>query len=205
MARMVATKAALSIRVDALSDADSRSDAAAAEVGITNRVKLESRLRALEHQAGIQSVRRVTAGAGRPQPKFEMTGGAGSYNTATDSVKLDSVQGLLPTQPQPAVKQAVKAVLEVKEEKRAEKEKKDKRSKRKSESAMDVDGEEGSPVNETKEERRARKAAKKAVSRSRMRYNLVLTPCRRKKPRGRRKRPKPMAVPSRQSQKSGRP
>jgi len=165
MARMVATKAALSIRVDALSDADSRSDAAAAEVGITNRVKLESRLRALEHQAGIQSVRRVTAGAGRPQPKFEMTAGPGSYNTATDSVKLDSVQGLLPTQPQPAVKQAVKAVLEGKEEKRAEKEKekKEKKSKRKSESAMEVDGEEGSPANETKEERRARKAAKKAA------------------------------------------
>ncbi|ORX39180.1 hypothetical protein BD324DRAFT_315129 [Kockovaella imperatae] len=169
MARMVATKAALSIRVDALSDADSRSDPSAAEVGVTNRVKLESRLRALEHQAGIQSVRRVTAGAGRQQPRFEMGAGGGSYNNATDSIQLGSAQGLLPTQPQPAIKQAVKAVLEVKEEKRAEKEKeskKDKKNKRKSESAMDVD-ENGdgdtSIAGETKEERRARKEAKKAA------------------------------------------
>ena len=160
MARMVATKAALSIRVDALSDAESRSDPQAAEVGITNRVKLESRLRALEHQAGIQSVRRVTAGSGRPTQKFEMSAGVGSYNTATDSVKLESVQGLLPTQPQPALQKAVGAVLEVKEEKRIKKEKKE---KRKSEGAMDVDDAVAEET-ETKEERRARKAAKKAAS-----------------------------------------
>jgi nucleolar protein 58 len=156
MARMVATKASLSIRVDALSDAESRSDPQAAEIGITNRVKLESRLRALEHQAGIQSTRRTTAGAGRQQPKFEMTSGAGSYNNATDSVKL-------PTQP---VAKAVEAVLEVKEEKREERreEEKDRKKKRKSEGNVeDAEGEE--PVaGETKEERRARKAAKKAVS-----------------------------------------
>ncbi|KAK8843982.1 nucleolar protein 58 [Kwoniella newhampshirensis] len=173
MARMVATKAALSIRVDALSDADSRSDAAAAEVGITNRVKLESRLRALEHQAGIQSVRKVTSGVnGRQQPRFEMSGATGSYNSATDALPLDSVNGMLPTQPPAAVKQAVEAVLEVKEEKRAEKaqegkeDKKDKKKKRKSEVAdisMDVDGDESMVVGETKEERKARKEAKKAA------------------------------------------
>ncbi|WWD21363.1 nucleolar protein 58 [Kwoniella shandongensis] len=173
MARMVATKAALSIRVDALSDADSRSDAAAAEVGITNRVKLESRLRALEHQAGIQSVRKVTSGVnGRQQPRFEMSGATGSYNSATDALPLDSVNGMLPTQPPAAVKQAVEAVLEVKEEKRAEKaqegkeDKKDKKKKRKSEVAdvtMEVDGDESMVAGETKEERRARKEAKKAA------------------------------------------
>ncbi|WVF65447.1 nucleolar protein 58 [Kwoniella sp. CBS 6097] len=174
MARMVATKAALSIRVDALSDAESRSEAAAAEVGITNRVKLESRLRALEHQAGIQSVRKVTSGVnGRSQPKFEMSGATGSYNSATDALPLESVNGMLPTQPEGAVKKAVEAVLEVKEEKRAEKsaeekgEKKDKKKKRKSEAAgdvtMDLDGDESMVVGETKEERRARKEAKKAA------------------------------------------
>jgi len=178
MARMVATKASLSIRVDALSDAESRSDPQAAEVGITNRVKLESRLRALEHAAGIQSTRRVTVGAnGRQQPKFEMTGSGGQYNTATDSV--ETKPQFLSTQPgassNAAEQRAVEAILEVKEEKREErhaeengkKEKKDKK-KRKSEAAadvsMDVDGDASMVAGETKEERRARKEAKKAAS-----------------------------------------
>lgn len=174
MARMVATKTALSIRVDALSDAESRSDPQAAEVGISNRVKLESRLRALEHAAGIQSTRRVTTGVnGRQQPKFEMSGSAAQYNTATDAV--DSKPELLATQPTSAStaaeQRAVEAILEVKEEKREEKEgKKDKKDKkkRKSEAAadvsMDVDGADESMVaGETKEERRARKEAKKAA------------------------------------------
>lgn len=178
MARMVATKASLSIRVDALSDAESRSDPQAAEVGITNRVKLESRLRALEHAAGIQSTRRVTTGVnGRQQPKFEMTGSGGQYNTATDSV--ETKPQFLSTQPgassNAAEQRAVEAILEVKEEKREErhaeengkKDKKDKK-KRKSEAAadvsMDVDGDASMVAGETKEERRARKEAKKAVS-----------------------------------------
>jgi len=194
MARMVATKAALSIRVDALSDAESRSDPAAAEVGITNRVKLESRLRALEHQNGIQSTRRVTTGAnGRQQPKFDLSAGSGSgaYNANADSIKVGSVAGMLPTQPEGAVKAAVAAVTEVKEEKRAEKaegDKKDKKKKRKSEAAeagdvtMDGDEREG----ETKEERRARKEAKKAVSRACVIVcNRELTDRPRRRPRAR--------------------
>lgn len=156
MARMVATKAALSIRVDALSDAESRSDPAAAEIGISNRVKLESRLRALEHRAGIQSVRKVTTGVnGRSQPKFEMTGAAatGSYNPAADSVQM------LPTQP---------IVVAKAQEERADKESKKDKKKRKSEVgdvSIDADGDESMRVGETKEERKARKEAKKAVSR----------------------------------------
>lgn len=165
MARMVATKAALSIRVDALSDAESRSDPQAAEVGISNRVKLESRLRALEHQSGIQSVRRTTTGAnGRQQPKFELNASNGSYNASAD-VQVGSVSEMLPTQPESALKAAVQAVTEVKDEKRAEREGKDKKKKRKSEAAdetMEVDDDEAKE-GETKEERRARKEAKKAV------------------------------------------
>ena len=53
MARMVATKAALSISVDALSDADSKSSADAASIGIENRAKLESRLHALEYHNNL--------------------------------------------------------------------------------------------------------------------------------------------------------
>lgn len=162
MARMVATKAALSIRVDALSDADSRSDVSAAEVGISNRVKLESRLRALEHQAGIQSVRKVVGAngqEGRQQPRFEMSGATGSYNAATDNVPLNG--DFLPTQP---------ATEGVKEEKDGKKDKKDKKKTRKSEAAetgdvtMDGDADLSMVAGETKEERRARKEAKKAVS-----------------------------------------
>jgi nucleolar protein 58 len=174
MARMVATKAALSIRIDALSDADSRSDAQAAEVGVTNRVKLESRLRALEHRAGIQSVRRVTTGTARPTPRWEMNGAVkdSGYNNANDSVKLESVREMLPTQPVEAVAAAVQAVTEVKDEKRREKEERKaaKKEKRKSvgpvvdpaDVSMDVDEDE--KPGETKEERKARKEAKKAVS-----------------------------------------
>lgn len=172
---MVATKAALSIRIDALSDADSRSEASAAEVGVTNRVKLESRLRALEHRAGIQSVRRVTTGTARPTPRWEMQPTAGGYNAANDSVPLNgasasgegmaSVREMLPTQPVEAVQQAVQAVIDVKKEK---KEKKVKKEKRKSEGAaqdigdVTMDGDE--VAGETEEERKARKEAKKAVS-----------------------------------------
>ncbi|ODN80328.1 nucleolar protein 58 [Cryptococcus wingfieldii CBS 7118] len=158
MARMVATKAALSIRVDALSDSDSRSEAAAAEVGIANRVKLESRLRALEHQAGIVSTRRVTAGSARQQPRFELNGAAGgSYNAASDNPTNPA--DLLPTQPSPAP-----AAAAASPEKKEKKEKKDK--KRKSLAAEEVgdvtmDGDE--VAGETKEERRARKEAKKAA------------------------------------------
>ncbi|KAL7421290.1 Nucleolar protein 58 [Cryptotrichosporon argae] len=140
MARMVATKASLSIRVDALSDADSKSDAAAAEVGISNRVKLESRLRALEHRAGIQSVRTATSGAnGRSNPRFDLGAApvAASYNANADAQPVQA--GLLPTQP--ADKDA------------------DKKKRRKSEAAADGEGER----EETKEERKARKEAKKAA------------------------------------------
>ncbi|BEJ15779.1 hypothetical protein CspHIS471_0503840 [Cutaneotrichosporon sp. HIS471] len=142
MARMTATKASLSIRVDALSDADTKMDVQAAQLGIENRVKLESRLRALEHRAGIASVRTATSGSGRQQPKFELTGTSGSYNAATDDVKPN---GLLATEPET---------------------KEDKKKKRKSEAAnetMDVDPDETVVPGETKEERKARKAAKKAA------------------------------------------
>jgi nucleolar protein 58 len=105
-----------------------------------------------------------------------MTGSSAQYNTATDSVAVDSKPSFLATQPTSATtaaeQRAVEAILEVKEEKRDErdgkKEKKDKK-KRKSEAAaadvsMNVDGDESMVVGETKEERRARKEAKKAVS-----------------------------------------
>ncbi|KAJ9106223.1 Nucleolar protein 58 [Naganishia friedmannii] len=167
MARMVATKAALSIRVDALSDADSKSTAAASNIGIDSRLKLESRLRALEHRAGLPITQ--ARSERREMPKFEMQNNGAAYNTQVDDVKL------LATQPvQDAIANgesthdiAMDAIAEVKKEKSEDK--KDKKKKRKSEAAQDgapngieVDGE-GDVEGETKEQKKARKEAKKAA------------------------------------------
>ncbi|EGO01540.1 hypothetical protein SERLA73DRAFT_158818 [Serpula lacrymans var. lacrymans S7.3] len=181
MARMVATKAALSIRVDALSDADGKSDEQAPSIGLDNRAKLESRLRALEYQSDAGGVRRFDNG--KKQERFEMKGETKTYNTAADAVDL------VPTQREP-MELAVQAVLDVKEEKRKAKEAR--RAKRRAEKEgketsdddqMDVDGEEDSKkekkrkrreseVNggveptkedgETEAERKAKKKARKA-------------------------------------------
>ena len=98
MARMTAGKAALSIRLDALADADSKSSLDAPTIGLEARVKLESRLRSLESGLGITSVKRQqTAGAGVGGPgagrRFEMQPARNGYNTAADT--------LIPSQPAP--------------------------------------------------------------------------------------------------------
>ena len=143
MARMVATKAALSIRVDALTDADGKSEPTSSSIGSDNRAKLESRLRALEHQSEGNTVRRFTDN-GKKQQRFEMKGETKTYNTQADQVDLVS------TQRDDPMEIAVKAVLDVKEEKRRAKE--ERRAKKRAEKekssnpdadasdAMEVDG-----------------------------------------------------------------
>lgn len=153
MARMVATKAALSIRVDALSDADSKAEPAAPSIGLENRAKLEARLRALEGQGDAAVVR--SAFAGSRQAKYAPAGEARTYNDKADFV---------PTQreaPAP-VESALQAALDVKAEKRKAKE--ERRAKKRAEKeargggedgdadAMDVDGEE-----DKKEKKRKRR------------------------------------------------
>ncbi|KIL00465.1 hypothetical protein PAXRUDRAFT_821663 [Paxillus rubicundulus Ve08.2h10] len=156
MARMVATKAALSIRVDALTDADGKSEEQAPSIGLANRAKLESRLRALEHQNDMSGVRRY-ADDGQKQQKFSMTGDIKTYNTAADAVDL------VPTQREP-LETAIQAVLDVKTEKKKAKE--ERKAKRKSEkekekeadsdvaNQMDVDGEAKENKKEKKRKRR---------------------------------------------------
>lgn len=175
MARMVATKAALSIRVDALTEADEKSEPTAPTIGVENRAKLEARLRALEQGVDAAGVR--GARTGMKQQKFQMKGEASTYNTAADAVDL------MPTQREP-MEAAVQAALDVKAEKKRAKE--ERRAKKKAEKEvkgesdddedkMDVDeespkkrkhatdGEEKKPKHdgETEEERKARKKAKK--------------------------------------------
>ncbi|KAF8650964.1 hypothetical protein AX16_005000 [Volvariella volvacea WC 439] len=162
MARMVATKAALSIRVDALTDADGKSEPLAPSIGVENRAKLESRLRALEHQEELGGIRKFNSGSAehsgaRKQQKFEMKGETKTYNMQVDAVEFVSTQRESP------MEVAVKVVEEVKEEKRkakeekkakkkAEKERKEKKVKKEEasegeaseedENKMDVDGDE---------------------------------------------------------------
>ena len=143
MARMVATKAALSIRFDALTNADGKSEPTAPSIGTDNRAKLESRLRALEHEIEGSTIRRF-ADNGKKQQQFEMKGETKTYNTQADHVDLVS------TQRDDPVEVAIKAVLDVKEEKRRAKE--ERRAKKRAEKekssnpeedsgdAMEVDG-----------------------------------------------------------------
>ncbi|KAG2148025.1 hypothetical protein DEU56DRAFT_783653 [Suillus clintonianus] len=182
MARMVATKAALSIRVDALTDADGKSEETAPSIGLENRAKLESRLRALEHQNDMSGVRRFGDKSQQPQ-RFEMKGQTKTYNTAADAVDL------VPAQRDP-LELAVQAVLDVKEEKKklkeekngkkkAEKEKKAKaesdddqmdveedgqsKAKKRKRRESEVNGSEAPKEDgETEAERKARKKARKA-------------------------------------------
>ena len=148
MARMVATKAALSIRVDALSDADSKSTVDAASIGIENRAKLESRLRALEYRSDLTTTTPFRGEKKKEQPRFEMKTEVKQYNTAADAV------GFLPTQRQGAEALAINAVLDVKEEKRREKEEKrrarEEKRKRKADAAASAAMEE-SPKSEPKD------------------------------------------------------
>ncbi|KAE8184930.1 hypothetical protein A4X06_0g8430 [Tilletia controversa] len=89
MARMVATKAALSIRLDALADGDSTTTLSeGATIGADSRVRLEARLRALESGAGLSSLRALSS-AGPKQQAFKMGNGNGaggaSYNAGADA------------------------------------------------------------------------------------------------------------------------
>ena len=153
MARMVATKAALSIRVDALTDADGKSEDQAPSIGMENRAKLESRLRALEMQGDLAGARKFSDNS-RQQRKFEMSGQTKMYNVDADVVDL------VPAQREP-MEAAISAVYDVKEEKRRAKEAK--KAKKKAEKAnakesdeeddrMDVDGDE-----DRKEKKRKRR------------------------------------------------
>jgi nucleolar protein 58 len=150
---MVATKAALSIRVDALTDADGKSEPLAPSIGIENRAKLESRLRALEHQGDLSGVRRF-ADSGKKQQRFEMTGDIQTYNTAADAVDVE--MDLVPTQREP-LEIAVKAVLDVKEEKKRAKAERRAKRRAEKEAGMEVDGDD-------KQEKKRKRRESEAVN-----------------------------------------
>jgi nucleolar protein 58 len=154
MARMVATKAALSIRVDALTDSDGKSEDLAASIGVENRAKLESRLRALEHQSELGITNQFSQNNHRQQARFSMGGETKTYNTKSDLVDFVS------TQREDPMEAAVQAVLDAKEEKKKAKEerkaKKSEKAKEKQEDQMNVD-EVGEQEKESKEDKKEKK------------------------------------------------
>ncbi|KIM67702.1 hypothetical protein SCLCIDRAFT_7342 [Scleroderma citrinum Foug A] len=151
MARMVATKAALSIRVDALTDADGKSEEQASLIGLENRGKLESRLRALEYQSDMSGAQRF-ANNGKSQERFSMKGNTQTYNTATDAVDL------VPSQREP-LEVAMKAVLDVKDEKRKAKE--EKKAKRRAEKEREADGDAVGKIDVDEESKETKKEKKR--------------------------------------------
>jgi nucleolar protein 58 len=134
MARMVATKAALSIRLDALADADSKSSLDSATIGLENRAKLETRLRLLEQGMGHTSLRSISKAAGSTpgQKKFEMQGNGASYNSAADT--------LVPTAVVAEVKMDVEEEEDEEEKKKAEKKAKKEAKRLAKEAAAKAEG-----------------------------------------------------------------
>ncbi|KAL1663143.1 hypothetical protein GGF50DRAFT_103300 [Schizophyllum commune] len=170
MARMVATKAALSIRVDALTDAEGKSEAEASTIGVENRAKLESRLRALEYQNDLGGARRF-ADSGRKQQKgFQMAGETKTYNTQADAVDLVPAQRedpkALAQQAQDSVKEDKRRAKEEKKAKKAAKKAKKEESDESEadENAMDVDEDEETKRKREKKEKKRKRRESEAVS-----------------------------------------
>ncbi|GAA5841860.1 hypothetical protein JCM9279_003134 [Rhodotorula babjevae] len=165
MARMVATKASLSIRLDALADADTKSQPldGGATIGIENRVKLEARLRQLEAGQGFSSLRSIAkanGGADKQQKKFELKGNGAGYAAGADAVAL------VPTGVEPGIggDEGVE-VMKVDgpvdgedDEARRKREKKEKKERRKSEKGGDDEDEAAKA-----ERKRLKKLAKEAA------------------------------------------
>lgn len=153
MARMVATKAALSIRLDALADADSKSDVSAPTIGMESRAKLESRLRGMEHQNTIGGLRGAGVDNGYKQKPFEYNPGASrSYNDSADA----------PVTATPQKVDVNEASVDASAKKLSKEEKKAlKRAAKGDESAVSADE---STASLSKEERKALKKAKKAAA-----------------------------------------
>lgn len=152
MARMVATKAALSSRLDALADADSKSDMGAATIGLDARAKLEARLRTLEHGSDVAGLRAARGrDSGYKQQPFQMQPGGRSYNTAADapqSAQVEVTSSTMDVDGKDVDAATTKSGKELtKDEKKALK-----RAQKEAESGM------------SKEERKAAKKARKSAS-----------------------------------------
>ena len=147
VARMVATKASLGARVDALGEGDSIE----ATVGIEGRQKVEARLRHLEGTLLSQSSRKK-GDYGAKQKRYEApVNGVKTYNPASDFTK-------------PSKKEMKEETLEKSDEKKRKKrdvdeddKKEKKRKKRKEEDSSDVDVKKEKKEKEKKEKKEKKK------------------------------------------------
>ena len=81
MAHMATIKTALSLRVDALTDADEQSMPSAHTISLENRAKPEARLRALQTESDATGVRRFVAGPNQ-QKGVKVAPAVPTYNPA---------------------------------------------------------------------------------------------------------------------------
>ena len=127
MARMVATKTALSVRIDALTDPETPADATGPTVGSEERIKLESRARGFENRSASAGIRagRGTDG-GYKQKAYVPQDSGRSYNVGADAP--------------PVVTGVADEADDDEDEKAEESPKKEKKSKR---SADDLDADDG--------------------------------------------------------------
>ncbi|KAG9051002.1 Nucleolar protein 58 [Tulasnella sp. UAMH 9824] len=166
MARMVSTKAALSIRLDAIFRPDEKSGPEAPAIGLEARAKLESRLRGLEFRSDINGPGIKSSGPRRTS-RYEMQGNVKTYNSAADSVSL------IPTARDAEMTNGVAHDSDDEKRKRKEEKKKRKEEKKAAKASAETSDVEMAPSKpiaveseseeETPEERKARKAAKKAA------------------------------------------
>jgi len=140
IARCVATKAALSIRIDALGESED------ASVGLEHRAKVEARLRQLEGKAAVK----VNASAGKiktPMKKFEGVTAKG-YNASSDVVMTEPAATAASSSKKRKAEDAVEEVEQT-EKKKAKKAKKEKKVK--------VVAAEEEPVAVVKKEKKSKK------------------------------------------------
>ncbi|SNX84272.1 Nucleolar protein 58 [Melanopsichium pennsylvanicum] len=193
MARMVATKASLSIRLDALADAETKGGEGAPTVGIEARAKLESRLRALEMQSGLsgmRSARNAAGDHGYKQKAFQMEASGRSYNAAADGAAgpsdMAAAASMAPSMLPSTPSKAAQTVEDDDEKKLSKEQRKALKKSRKSEIAASepatpiaAAGSDAGEEKLSKEERKALKKAKKEAAE--VNGNAVETPKKEKK------------------------
>ncbi|RKP34059.1 hypothetical protein BJ085DRAFT_41802 [Dimargaris cristalligena] len=150
IARSLGAKAALSIRVDALSEDTT------AEMGLAARSKIEGRIRQLESRHAVSASRKgrskVQAKPSKYEPKAQAT-----YDTRLDSTITKSTTAPVEAITPPAAKESV-SPSEPKSEKKEKKDKKDK--KRKADDAGEDAVESGETPAKKKKEKKEKKDKK---------------------------------------------
>lgn len=128
IARMLATKSAIALRVDALGETEN------ADVGIEGRTKVETRIRMLENRANARVNRDKSS---FKQEKFQFNKSS-TYNAENDAVMTESAPVSPPEEPskkrkadeEAAAAKPAEAEDEQPKAKKAKKEKKDKKDKK---------------------------------------------------------------------------